>query len=136
MSTEKQKKSATPQIVQLNKAFKLAEQWVKNMSHGVEDEDTKLEPEGRHSRLGLGAKALRQMQVASNDPVERKLRAKLEAEKRKAAQNTESNPSAGDINNSDDNCSDDDLESRTSVFVKKRAGPFAPPSVAVKKKRK
>ncbi|KAK9273838.1 hypothetical protein L1049_018650 [Liquidambar formosana] len=122
MSTnEAPQKIAPPKLVILDKALKLAEQWVDNMSGSLEDESTEVDLEGRPSRLGLGAKVLRQCKVGpSNDPVERKLHAKLNAGKRKAAQSTEETiPSARDGCGDDDE-EDEDSESRTKVFSKKR----------------
>ncbi|KDP38839.1 hypothetical protein JCGZ_04996 [Jatropha curcas] len=139
MSTETQKKSGPPQIVRLDKALKLAEQWVNNMSNSVEDEKKEVEPEGRPNRLGLGAKVAREFRVGPlNDPVERKLHAKLEAGKRKAAKSIEESlPTKNEGRNSNDNDDDSDgeLESRNSAFAKKRAGPPTP-SLQLKKKQK
>ncbi|KAJ9158915.1 hypothetical protein P3X46_024458 [Hevea brasiliensis] len=138
MSKETQKKPGAHQIVRLDKALKLAEQWVNNMSKGIEDETTEVEPEGRPDRLGLGAKVLLQSKVRPlNDPVERKLHAKLEAGKRKATKSIEESlPSTrGGGNDNDDEDSDGDLESRTSAFTKKRAGPPTS-SLQLKKKHK
>ncbi|RZB93923.1 hypothetical protein D0Y65_025296 [Glycine soja] len=83
---ETPKKTGAPQIVKLDKALKLAELWVNNMSKDADDDRTNADVEDRPSGLGLGAKVSRQSKfVASGDPVERKLYAKLNAEKRKAA---------------------------------------------------
>ena len=70
----------------------------------------------------MGAKLSRQLKHGpSNDPLEKKLRAKLNTGKRKAAisakEYTQSARDGGD--NEDDN--DGDLDSRTSAFDKKRA---------------
>ncbi|KAG5008289.1 hypothetical protein JHK85_026831 [Glycine max] len=63
-----------------------AELWVNNMSKDADDDRTNADVEDRPSGLGLGAKVSCQSKfVASGDPVERKLYAKLNAEKRKAA---------------------------------------------------
>ncbi|KAG8650261.1 hypothetical protein MANES_07G019100v8 [Manihot esculenta] len=142
MSTETQKKPGPPQIVRLDKALKLAEEWVNNMTKGTEEETTNVEPEGRPSKLGLGAKVVQRSNVGPlNDPVERKLHAKLEAEKRKAAKSfEESLPSTiegGNGNGIDHDDSDGESESRTNAFAKKRAVPPAPTSsLRVKKKHK
>uniref|UniRef100_A0A2P2JX13 Uncharacterized protein n=1 Tax=Rhizophora mucronata TaxID=61149 RepID=A0A2P2JX13_RHIMU len=87
-------------------------------------------------RLGLGAKVVRQSKVGPlNDPVERKLHAKLESQKRKAAKkNEESISLARDGNDDSDDNSDNELESRTSAFAKKRGPPT--PFLQVKKKKK
>lgn len=78
-------------------------------------------------RLGLGAKVSRQTKFRPSDdnPVERKLHAKLESGKRKAAKRLEdSTPSAKDqLDDDDDKDDDHELESRSSAFGKKRAGP-------------
>ncbi|KAF8365124.1 hypothetical protein HHK36_032867 [Tetracentron sinense] len=92
MSTE-EPKACPPKLVKLEKALKLAELWVNNMSGSMTEESTEVEFEGRPSRLGLGAKVMRQSKLAaSTDPVERKLRAKLDAEKRRAAKSLEESP--------------------------------------------
>eukprot|EP00257_Ricinus_communis_P025464 XP_025012878.1 uncharacterized protein LOC8285018 isoform X3 [Ricinus communis] len=122
MSTKKQQQSGPPQIVRLDKAFKLAEQWVNNMSKDVLDEPTAVEPEYHPSGLGLGAKVARQWRVGyPSDPVGRKLHAKLEAVKRKSAKSI-----GGNDNGDNHEESDEELESRTNAFAKKVKGP--PPS--------
>ncbi|XVF65268.1 hypothetical protein PTKIN_Ptkin09bG0233800 [Pterospermum kingtungense] len=110
-----------------------AEQWVSKMSGSAEDETVEVEPEGRQSGLGLGAKVPRQSKVGpSNDPVERRLYAKLEAGKRKASKNRElTTPS--DRDGVDDSGDDEDLESRSSAFSKKKA---APPTSQLHAKKK
>ncbi|XP_044501555.1 uncharacterized protein LOC123222707 [Mangifera indica] len=119
MSAKTQLKTGLPQIFKSDTALKLAEQWVNNMTKVEEDEPTEVESEGRPSRLGLGAKVSRQSKFQpSNDPVERKLHARLDACKRKAAKNAEESPKDG---HDDDDEDEDDLESRTSAFEKKRA---------------
>ncbi|OAY39790.1 uncharacterized protein LOC110625101 [Manihot esculenta] len=140
MSTDTQKKPGAPQVVILNKALKLAEQWVNSMSKGIEDAATEVEPEGRPSGLGLGAKVIRQSKVGPlNDPVGRKLHAKLEAGKRKATKSIEeslpSTRGGGNCNDNDDEDSDGEMESRTSAFTKKRAGPLTSSSQLKKKKK-
>lgn len=137
MSTkdEAPKKASRPQLIKLNTGFKLAEQWVKNMSKPSNDESTKVVLKARPPRLGIGAAVPRQHQVVpSNDPVERKLRAKLDAGKRKVGKNAEeSAPSARDASVDED--SDEELESRTKAFTKKRAVSLSP-SLQSKKKKK
>ncbi|CAA2988112.1 uncharacterized protein LOC111409996 [Olea europaea var. sylvestris] len=122
MSTEEaSKKNSQPQLVKLGKAFKLAEQWVNNMSKSsVDGKSTAIELEGRPARLGIGATVPRGPRVAnSSDPVERKLLAKLDAEKRKAVKRAEEfAPSSKDRNVDED--SEDELESKTKAFAKKR----------------
>ncbi|KAF7819012.1 uncharacterized protein G2W53_024467 [Senna tora] len=174
--TEPTKKASLPQIVKLDKAFKLwcpgeitmtsfrpsfafftsagssklssefrkiqsrlcvtgcqAEAWVSNMSKVEDDEPTEADKEGRSSRLGLGARISRQCKVGPlNDPVERKLYAKLDAKKRKAAQIAEDSRSARD-SIEDEDIADED--SRTNAFVKKAALPFSL-SIKGNKKRK
>ena len=68
----------------------------------------------------MGAKVSRQAKFGpSNDPLEKKLRAKLNTGKRKAAIIAkEYTPSARDGGDNED---DEDLDSRTSAFDKKRA---------------
>ncbi|MBA0737857.1 hypothetical protein Gogos_011296 [Gossypium gossypioides] len=124
MATETPKKSGPPKIVTLNNALKLAEQWVNKMNGSAEYEVVEAEPEARPERLGLGAKVPRQSKVGlSNDPVERKLSAKLGVGKRKVFKNQDSTiPSSKDRVDEDDG--DEDLDSRSSAFSKKRAVPL------------
>ncbi|XP_061945680.1 uncharacterized protein LOC133669522 [Populus nigra] len=137
MEQMKAAQKKTPvQIVRLDNAFKMAGLWVNNMSKAVEDEPAEVESEGRPSRLGLGAKEVPRHSKArlSNDPVERRLYAKLEAGKRRAAKIIEDSiVPARDCNEDDD--SDGESESRTSTFAKKRPGPQVQ-SLQVKKKQK
>ncbi|KAK7858811.1 uncharacterized protein LOC112019118 [Quercus suber] len=119
---ETPQKIGLPQIVKLDMGLKLAEQWVNNMTKAAENEQPEVESEGQPYRLGLGAKLSRQPKHGpSNDPLEKKLRAKLNTGKRKAAisakEYTQSARDGGD--NEDDD--DGDLDSRTSAFDKKRA---------------
>ncbi|CAL5192686.1 unnamed protein product [Lathyrus oleraceus] len=130
------KKTAPPPIVKLNNAFKLAEVWVKSMSGSADDETSNVNTESRPHKLGLGAKVPRQSNVGlSNDPVERKLHAKLDADKRKAANIAkESTPFASDILDDDDE--DDEEESRTNAFAKRKAAvPLTPPILGNKKRK-
>ncbi|XWS35160.1 hypothetical protein CRYUN_Cryun21dG0102000 [Craigia yunnanensis] len=112
-----------------------AEQWVSKMSGTAEDEALEVEQEGRVSGLGLGAKVPRQSKVVtSDDPVERKLYAKSGAGKRKAFKNREfSTPSGRD--GVDEDGDDEDLESRSSAFAKKRAVPLTSQLQAKQKKK-
>ncbi|KAE9444818.1 hypothetical protein C3L33_23284, partial [Rhododendron williamsianum] len=143
------KPSSTPQqikmkpmlyIVFLNYklAYMQAENWVNNMTKSTEEESGEVELEGRPLRLGLGATVPRQSRVGPlNDPVDRRLHAKLEAGKRKASQRMEeSSPSVrGGHNVKDDEDDDDDLDSRTNLFAKKRVMPLTS-SLQAKKKQK
>ncbi|CAA2935045.1 Hypothetical predicted protein [Olea europaea subsp. europaea] len=98
-----------------------AELWVNNMSKSsVDGKSTAIELEGRPARLGIGATVPRGTRVAnSSDPVERKLLAKLDAEKRKDVRRAEEfAPSLKDRNVDED--SEDELESKTKAFSKKR----------------
>ncbi|XP_058222128.1 uncharacterized protein LOC131332085 isoform X2 [Rhododendron vialii] len=143
MSTEESaKKPSRPQLVKLDKALKLAENWVNSMTKSTEEESGEVELEGRPLRLGLGATVPRQSRVGVvgplNDPVDRRLHAKLEAGKRKASQRMEeeSSPSVrGGHNVKDDEDYDDDLDSRTNLFAKKRVMPLTS-SLQEKKKQK
>lgn len=136
---ESAKKPSRPQLVKLDKALKLAENWVNNMTKSTEEESGEVELEGRPLRLGLGATVPRQSRVGPlNDPVDRRLHAKLEAGKRKASQRMEeeSSPSVrGGHNVKDDEDDDDDLDSRTNLFAKKRVMPLTS-SLQAKKKQK
>ncbi|KAE8714541.1 hypothetical protein F3Y22_tig00110195pilonHSYRG00163 [Hibiscus syriacus] len=134
MATDRTKKSGPPKIVTLNNASKLAEQWLNKMNGSGQDEVVEVEPEARPERLGLGAKVPRQSKVQlSNDPVARKLSAKLGAGKRKASKNQDSTPSGQDMVNEDDG--DEDLDSRSSAFSRKKAVPTTS-QLQVKKKLK
>lgn len=132
-----QQKTGPPQIFKLDKALKLAEQWVDNMTTAAEDEPTEIEPEPRPSRLGLGAKVSRQSKIGhSNDPVERKLQVSLNAGKRNAAKTAEeSTPSIRDGHGDNDEDEDEDSESRTSTFAKRRPAPPTSSSQALKKQK-
>lgn len=129
----KTEKKGPPQIVKLNKALALAEKWVSNMSK-LPAEDESFETESRPARLGLGAKVPRTSTfVPSDDPLERKLYYKLNAQKRKAAKIAEELAPAA----RDDDDDEDYLDSRTSAFEKKkRAADPVTPSVGKKKRRK
>ncbi|KAK7340258.1 hypothetical protein VNO77_20957 [Canavalia gladiata] len=117
--TETPKKAGTSQIVKLDKALKLAQLWVNSMSKTADDERTNADVEGRPPRLGLGAKVSRQSKVGpSDDPVERKLYAKLNAEKRKAANIAKESTTRDVLDDDEDN---DNLDSRTNAFAKRKA---------------
>ncbi|KAA8516054.1 hypothetical protein F0562_019233 [Nyssa sinensis] len=134
---ESTRKISLPKIVKLDRAFKLAEQWVNGMTKCNEDELNEVELEGRPARLGLGATAPRLPKAgASNDPVERKLLTKLDVGKRKAAKRTEESiPSTRDGYDDKDD-SEEDLDSRTNAFAKKRAVVPFTSSLPAKKKKK
>ncbi|KAJ9169201.1 hypothetical protein P3X46_017413 [Hevea brasiliensis] len=128
MSTETQKKPpGPPPIVRLEKALNLqsAEQWVNTMTKVVEEKTIEVEPERE------GSKFVRQSKVGPlNDSVERKLHAKSEAGKRKAAKSIEESfPSTREGHNGNDKDIDDDdsdgvnQKTKSSAFAKKRAGP-------------
>jgi hypothetical protein len=123
-TTEKPQKTGLIEIVKLDKGLKLAEHWVNNMTKAAENEPTEVESKGQPYRLGLGAKVSRQYKLGpSNDPLENKLRAKLNIGKRNAAKSAkEYTPSARDGGDDEDN-DEEDLDSRTNAFNKKRAGP-------------
>ncbi|XP_042511073.1 uncharacterized protein LOC122086366 [Macadamia integrifolia] len=136
MSTEAPTPTVRQKLVTLNKAFQLAESWVNDMSGSAADDSTEVEFEGRPLRLGLGAKVVHQSKTrALTDPVERKLRAKLDAGKRKAAQSIEeSNLSEQNDKVGEDDSEDEDSESRTNAFPKKRS--ILPASLHDKKRHK
>ncbi|GMN43810.1 hypothetical protein TIFTF001_013024 [Ficus carica] len=129
MSTmEEPTKHWPPKIVKMDNALKLAEQWVNNMTRAAEDEQTEIE--GRPSRLGLGARVPHQSKLGPlNHHLGRKLYAKLDAQTRTADEYTLA---------ARDGCGDDgeDLESRTTVFGKKRAAKAVTTSLHSKKKQK
>ncbi|GJX37207.1 hypothetical protein Tco_0250510 [Tanacetum coccineum] len=109
------KKNHHPELVKLNSAFKLAEKWVSNMTKTTDDKSTRVVLEARPPRLGIGVVVPRQPKVGlSNDPVERKLRAQVDAGKRKYSKIEEESR----LNPKDDVTSDEDdeSESRTKTF--------------------
>ncbi|GFY90270.1 hypothetical protein Acr_07g0004670 [Actinidia rufa] len=111
-----------------------AEQWVNNKTKSTEEEPTVVELEGRPARLGLGATVPRQSKVGPlNDPVQRKLYAKLQVEKKKAAKNKENSKSSA-IERHDVKDDEDEDESRTNLFSKKRLVPLTSSLQAKKKK--
>ncbi|KAJ1269654.1 hypothetical protein BS78_07G228400 [Paspalum vaginatum] len=116
---EKKKAPAPlPKVVTLNKALKLAQTWVDKMSASEPDEPKDKDFEGRPSRLGLGAKvAPGAKRAAPTEPAERRLLAKVNAQKRRALE--DGNKSAKEANEASDGDSDEP-ESRTSAFSKKR----------------
>ncbi|XP_004138501.1 uncharacterized protein LOC101222227 isoform X2 [Cucumis sativus] len=141
---ERPQKSRPPELIKLNDAAKLAAQLMSKMTNsewketGVDSESTAIEPEMRPPRLGLGAKVTRHFRNGpSNDPLDRKLYAKLDAGKKQAARKmSEDTPI---LNTKDDNDDDDDEEeeSRTAIFSKKRAPkPVTMPPLQGKKKRR
>ncbi|XP_010518979.1 PREDICTED: uncharacterized protein LOC104798540 [Tarenaya hassleriana] len=121
MTSEASKKKVPPQIFKLDTAFKLAEQWVKDMSKPTEDEETEPELALRPHRLGLGAKVSKQTKRRpSDDPLDRKLQGKLDAGRRKHAKTV---PFSNKNSYHDDDDDDDELESKSRAFGKKKAGP-------------
>ncbi|XP_024964898.1 uncharacterized protein LOC112505184 [Cynara cardunculus var. scolymus] len=118
MTTEESsKKIARPELVKLNRAFKLAENWVSNMTRTTDNESTRVVLEARPPGLGIGAVVPRKPTlVLSNDPVERKLRAQLDAGKRKLSRTAEESE-VRDDGSSDE---EDEAESRTKAFAKKK----------------
>ncbi|XP_052211147.1 uncharacterized protein LOC127813987 [Diospyros lotus] len=134
---ESSRKASRPQLVTLDKAYKLAEQWVNNMTKITEDESAEARLEDRPYRLGIGATVPRQSKVGPlSDPVGRKLHAKLSVAKRNIARSNEacSSPNARDSEGDEDE--EENLDSRTSVFSKKRAVPLNPYLQPKKKKGK
>nr|XP_043613552.1 uncharacterized protein LOC122585489 [Erigeron canadensis] len=129
------KKTARPELVKMNAAFKLAEKWVSNMTATTDKESTRVVLEARPPGLGIGAVVPRhQPNVAlSNDPVERKLRALTDAGKRKFSKIEEENKSTPRDEGTDDE--DEETESRTKAFVKKKA-PSLPSSLPTNNKNK
>ncbi|XP_020218700.1 uncharacterized protein LOC109801938 [Cajanus cajan] len=133
--TETSKKTGAAQIVKLDKALKLAQQWLNNMSEEADDDRTNADLQGRPSGLGLGAKVSRHSKAgASDDPVEKKLYAKMNAEKRKAANIAkESATIARDA--LDDDEDSEDLDSRTNAFASKRKAPIPLTSSMLRNKK-
>ncbi|PWA47811.1 hypothetical protein CTI12_AA496130 [Artemisia annua] len=133
-TTDLSKKNDHPELVKLNSAFKLAEKWVSNMTKTTDDKSTRVVLEARPPGLGIGAIVPRQPKVGlSNDPVERKLQAQVDAGKRKFSKiEEESRPNPKDDASSDE---DDESESRTKTFVKKKASGL-PSSLPTTKRQK
>ncbi|GAB2228863.1 hypothetical protein Drorol1_Dr00022995 [Drosera rotundifolia] len=135
MNSPKEQPGKSPvKLVTLDNAYKLAEQWVKNMAGDLLDEDTEINLETRAPGLGLGAAVPRKTKPElTNDPAARKLHSmfKADARKRQAA--------ADEVSTRvDDEDNDDDAESRTKAFDKKRVSATNPTVVGQtgKKKRK
>ncbi|EPS70670.1 hypothetical protein M569_04092 [Genlisea aurea] len=112
---EDEKKNLQPNLVVLKKAFKLAEQWVNNMSQSSVNEAAPVEYEERPSRLGIGAVVPKVVRHSSNGPVERLLFSKLNngASKRKRVDKEDV-----DIDEDDE---EEELDSRTRAFSKKKS---------------
>ncbi|XP_039138009.1 uncharacterized protein LOC120275483 [Dioscorea cayenensis subsp. rotundata] len=111
-------------LVKLDKALKLAETWVSNMSESRTDEVNRDEYEARPPGLGLGARVIpKATPLASNDRAGRVLLGKLNAQKRQTLKNAEKLDITKKIEASDDD--EDERESRTFSFSKKRATPPA-----------
>ncbi|KAK3003503.1 hypothetical protein RJ639_019770 [Escallonia herrerae] len=88
------------------------------MTKSVEDESTEVVLEARAPRPGLGAAVPRQFHFTpSNDPLERKLRAKLIADKRKVAKSAEEDEIL------DEDSADEETESRKCFFEKESSQP-------------
>ncbi|PIN22836.1 hypothetical protein CDL12_04432 [Handroanthus impetiginosus] len=133
---EDQKKKVQPQLVKLNKAFKLAEQWVNNMSKSSVDEKSSVELEGRPSRLGIGATVPKESRATHSDnPIERKLLSKLHAEKRKVTKRDEETMQSAKDGNVDEDSEEEESESKTRAFAKKRP-PSSPLPLHTKKKHR
>ncbi|XP_074590325.1 uncharacterized protein LOC141846224 [Curcuma longa] len=121
-----------PKVVKLDKALKLAETWVNNMTTSAGHEQREVEFEGRPSRLGLGAKLAPKAKVAvSVDQSERRLLGKLNSKKKLSSENVENNTSVKENVSSEE----DEPESRTRAFVKKRSIPPATTLQSTKKRR-
>ncbi|XP_026409119.1 uncharacterized protein LOC113304259 isoform X2 [Papaver somniferum] len=132
------KPKAAPKLVKLDRARKLAESWVYNMSGSPDGESIEeKEPEARPARLGLGARAAPQTRLGpSSDPAGKSLHNKLEASKKRATAKSleeESNANNGQPSDDDD---DEEPESRTNAFTKKIVVPAVPQSSQGKKKRR
>ncbi|RWW09757.1 hypothetical protein GW17_00026733, partial [Ensete ventricosum] len=115
-----------------------AEAWVNNMSTSATAEQSEVEFEGRPSRyllwLGLGAKITPKMKVAvSSDPVVWKLLGKLNSKKKLSSDNREKASPVEENAPSDDD--ENEPESRTSAFAKKRLMPPATYLQSTKKRK-
>lgn len=86
-----------------------------------DDKSIKVKTESRPPRLGVGAAVPRESKVVhSNDPVERRLRAKLDIDKTKVVKNTKEPAGPAKGGSFDEDSDDDEVESKTKVFKKKR----------------
>ncbi|XP_060218610.1 uncharacterized protein LOC132645575 [Lycium barbarum] len=134
---EPSKKASRPQLVVLNRAFKLAEQWVSSMGDTSDDvKPNEVILESRPPRLGIGAAVPRQSQtVLSNDPAERRLRAKLDAEKRRKLKSSEASTVSANDGKVDEESDEEESESKTKAFTKKRPAAALPLSLQAKKKK-
>nr|GMD71874.1 uncharacterized protein PB1E7.01C-like [Ipomoea batatas] len=138
MTTEEtSKNNKRPQVVKLDRALKLAEQWVNNMGKSSDDDKPNgAILESRPPRLGIGAIVPRESKhVRSNDPIERKLRATLNAKQRKAERRADERAISANDKRVDEDSDDDESESKTKAFSKKRPAVFPSP-LNPKKKHK
>lgn len=127
---ESSKKADLKQVVVLDKALKLAEGWVKQMNTGPDtaEDDVGEEIQNRPARLGLGAKFVPHSKFAATlNPVEKKLRAKLNAAKRQSDLGTEeacsSDKDIKEYKCKDNDAADidsDDSDSRANAFSRKQ----------------
>ncbi|XP_047977628.1 uncharacterized protein LOC125219641 isoform X2 [Salvia hispanica] len=117
---EDPKKKPQPQLVKLNHAFKLAEQWVNNMTKTSSiDKPPSIELEGRPMRLGIGATVPKESKfLRSSNPVEKKLLAKLHNNKIKGAMKDEASTLPAE--KADEDSEEEESESKTRAFSKKR----------------
>ncbi|VAI70174.1 unnamed protein product [Triticum turgidum subsp. durum] len=116
-----EKKAPLPKVVTLNKALKLAQTWVDGMSALEPEELNDKDFEGRPSGLGLGARvAPNAKRAAPTDPVERRLLGKVNAQKRKSAEEDKINTQ--EVNEASDDDSGEP-QGRTSACSKKRELP-------------
>ncbi|KAL3622124.1 hypothetical protein CASFOL_033535 [Castilleja foliolosa] len=111
----------------------MAEQWVNNMSKpSVNEKFKSVELEGRPSRLGIGATVPKESRVTRSDnPVERKLLGKLNANKKKAMMR-DADLAAKD-GNDDEESEEEESESKTRSFGKKRPLSLNSPQLGKKK---
>ncbi|KAG6548644.1 hypothetical protein Mapa_009798 [Marchantia paleacea] len=154
-----------PEIIVTNKAFQVAQAWVKNMTGGADsdpdedDESTSMAAEAayaglRPARLGLGAKYVPHSAAAASmsmSPVERKLRAKLNAARHELSHShapasvsvSVSKEITSDLQGDEEEEEEDDgalaKDSKTSAFGRKlrntSANLLMPTSKAGKRKR-
>ncbi|KAF7045725.1 hypothetical protein CFC21_054805 [Triticum aestivum] len=116
-----EKKAPLPKVVTLNKALILAQTWVDKMSALEPDELNDKDFEGRPSGLGLGARVAPNVKrAAPTDPVERRLLGKVNAHKRKSAEEEKINTQEVNEASNDDS---GEPQGRTSACSKKRELP-------------
>ncbi|KAL3681716.1 hypothetical protein R1sor_024672 [Riccia sorocarpa] len=123
----------SPEIIVKNNAFQMAQAWVKKMSGGADSDPEEQDSESktreevavlRPARLGLGAKYLPHSKAAAlMTPIEKKLRAKINAARRgdsTADQDQPAQSSYRDTADSDGEGGNEGKESKATAFGRKQ----------------